>query len=121
FCRWMLLPANLVLVVVLGFCLPPVRIVLMAAPIILPGLEAPAFDLVGFGGVIAVVMEMRLTHRPGELNIFVINALAPDVPLSEVIWAVLPVVSLMAIAVVVLCFAPEIAAWLPDKVITTTR
>jgi hypothetical protein len=25
------------------------------------------------------------------------------------------------VAVVVLCFAPEIAVWLPDKLITTTR
>ena len=34
------------------------------------------------------------------------------------IWGVLPFVVLMTLAVVVLCFLPEIAMWLPDKLIT---
>ena len=43
--RWVLLAAILVLVVVLGFFLPPVSIILMTAPIILPPLKAAGFDL----------------------------------------------------------------------------
>jgi TRAP-type C4-dicarboxylate transport system permease large subunit len=108
-------------VVVLGFFLPPVSIILMTAPIILPPLKAAGFDLVWFGVVMTIVMEMGLIHPPVGLNIFVIKNIAPDIPLGDVIWGVLPFVVLMTLAVVVLCFAPEIAIWLPDKVITTTR
>ena len=108
--------------VVLGFFLPPVSIILMTAPIILPPLKAAGFDLVWFGVIMTIVMEqMGLIHPPVGLNIFVIKNIAPDIPLSDVIWGVLPFVALMALVVVVLCFAPEIAIWLPDKVITTTR
>jgi tripartite ATP-independent transporter DctM subunit len=121
FSRWVLLTAILLLVVVLGFFLPPVSIILMTAPIILPPLKAAGFDLVWFGVIMTIVMEMGLIHPPVGLNIFVIKNIAPDIPLSDVIWGVLPFVALMALAVVVLCFAPEIAIWLPDKVITTTR
>src|SRR6202012_803034 len=116
--RWVLLAAVLVLVVVLGFFLPPVSIILMTAPIILPPLRAAGFDLIWFGVIMSVVMEMGLIHPPVGLNIFVIKNIAPDIPLGDVIWGVMPFVVLMTLAIVVLCFAPEIAMWLPNKVIT---
>ncbi len=47
--KWLLLTAILLLVVVLGFFLPPVSIILMTAPIILPPLRAAGFDLIWFG------------------------------------------------------------------------
>ncbi|MBV9835324.1 MAG: TRAP transporter large permease [Alphaproteobacteria bacterium] len=119
--RWLLLAAILVLVVVLGFFLPPVSIILMTAPIILPPLRAAGFDLVWFGVIMTIVMEMGLIHPPVGLNIFVIKNIAPDIPLSDVIWGVLPFVGLMMLAVVVLCFLPDIANWLPNHLIKGTR
>jgi TRAP-type C4-dicarboxylate transport system permease large subunit len=50
------------------------------------------------------------------LNIFVIRNVAPDIPLMEVIWGTMPFVLLMMAAVVMLCFLPEIATYLPDLV-----
>src|SRR5215469_7772302 len=116
--RWVLLASILVMVVVLGFFLPPVSIILMTAPIILPPLKAAGFDLVWFGVVMTIVMEMGLIHPPVGLNIFVIKNIAPDIPLGDVIWGVMPFVVLMTLAVVVLSLAPEIAMWLPAKLIT---
>jgi tripartite ATP-independent transporter DctM subunit len=114
--RWELLAAILVLVVVLGFFLPPVSIILMTAPIILPPLRAAGFDIIWFGVVMTIVMEMGLIHPPVGLNIFVIRNVAPDIPLSHVIWGTLPFVLLMMFAVVLLCFVPQISTWLPDLV-----
>ncbi len=114
--RWLLLAAILVMVVVLGFFLPPVSIILMTAPIILPPLRAAGFDLVWFGVVMAVVMEMGLIHPPVGLNIFVINRIAPDIGLGPIIRGTLPFVALMALGVVILSFVPGIAMWLPDAV-----
>ena len=114
--RWLLLTAILLLVVVLGFFLPPVSIILMTAPIILPPLRSAGFDLVWFGVVMAVVMEMGLIHPPVGLNIFVINRIAPDIGLGPIIRGTLPFVGLMAVAVVILSMLPGIALWLPDLV-----
>jgi tripartite ATP-independent transporter DctM subunit len=114
--KWLLLTAILVMVVVLGFFLPPVSIILMTAPIILPPLRGAGFDLIWFGVVMAVVMEMGLIHPPVGLNIFVINRIAPDIGLGPVIWGTLPFVVLMAIGVVILSFVPGIAMWLPNLV-----
>ena len=111
--KWMLLLAILVLVVVLGFFLPPVSIILMTAPIILPPLKAAGFDLIWFGVVMTVVMEMGLIHPPLGLNIFVIKNIAPDISLSQIIWGTLPFVLLMMFAVLLICVFPAIATWLP--------
>src|SRR5258708_17621529 len=112
--KWVLLAAILVLVMVLGFFLPPVSIILMTGPIILPPLKAAGFDLVWFGVLMTIVMEMGLIHPPVGLNIFVIRNVAPDIPLREVIFGVLPFVFLMAIAIVLICLAPGIATWFPN-------
>ena len=52
-----------------------------------------------------IVMEMGLIHPPVGLNIFVIKNIAPDIPLGDVIWGVLPFVGLMFVAVVLICLA----------------
>jgi C4-dicarboxylate transporter DctM subunit len=112
--RWLLLAMILLMVVVLGFFLPPVSIILMTAPVILPPLRAAGFDLIWFGIVMTIVMEMGLIHPPVGLNIFVIRNVAPDIPLRDVVLGVLPFVALMTVAVLVLCLAPPIATWVPD-------
>jgi C4-dicarboxylate transporter, DctM subunit len=119
--KWLLLAAILLMVVVLGFFLPPVSIILMTAPIILPPLKAAGFDLIWFGIVMTIVMEMGLIHPPVGLNIFIIKNIAPDIPLREVMWGVVPFVLIMMVAIVVLCFIPQLATWLPSVVMGTGR
>ncbi len=112
--RWVLLTAILLMVVVLGFFLPPVSIILMTAPIILPPLKAANFDLIWFGVIMTIVMELGLIHPPVGLNLFVIKNIAPDISLRDVIWGVMPFVVLMIFAVVLLCLFPGISTWLSD-------
>ena len=61
-----------------------------------------------------IIMEMGLIHPPVGLNIFVIKNIAPDIPLKDVIWGVMPFVGLMMVAVLLLCIMPGIATWFPD-------
>ena len=112
--KWALLGLILLLVIVLGFFLPPVSIILMTAPVILPPLREAGFDLVWFGIVMTIVMEMGLIHPPVGLNLFVIKSIAPDISLRDVIWGVMPFVALMLVAVLLLCIFPQIAVGLPD-------
>ncbi len=114
--KWLLLAVILSMVVVLGFFLPPVSIILMTASIILPPLKAAGFDLIWFGVVMTIVMEMGLIHPPVGLNIFVIKNIAPDIPLKDVILGVLPFVGLMFVAILLMCVLPGIATALPDLV-----
>lgn len=114
--KWVLLSVILSMVIVFGFFLPPVSIILMMTPIILPPLKAAGFDLIWFGVVMTIVMEMGLIHPPVGLNLFVIKNIAPDIPLKDVIWGVMPFVGLMFVAVLLLCFFPSIATGLPSLI-----
>jgi TRAP-type C4-dicarboxylate transport system permease large subunit len=114
--KWVLLIVILLMVVVLGFFLPPVSIILMTAPIVLPPLKAAGFDLIWFGVIMTIVMEMGLIHPPVGLNIFVIKNIAPDIPLRDIIWGVIPFVALMMFAVLLICIFPAIATAFPNAV-----
>ena len=107
--------------IVLGFFLPPVSIILMTAPIILPPLKTAGFDLIWFGVLMTIVMEMGLIHPPVGLNIFVIKNIAPDISLKEIIWGVMPFVALMFVAVLLICLIPGIATWLPQVIMGQGR
>jgi C4-dicarboxylate transporter DctM subunit len=43
-----------------------------------------------------------------------VSAIAPDVPIQSVMWGTIPYVFCMMLAIVILCFVPDIATWLPD-------
>ena len=112
--RWVLMLLINLFLLVSGFFIPPAAIILMTSPILLPIITAAGFDAIWFGVILTINMEIGLIHPPVGLNIYIINAIAPDVPLARVMWGVFPYVLCMMFAIVVLCVFPEIATWLPD-------
>ncbi|MGH7047667.1 MAG: TRAP transporter large permease [Stellaceae bacterium] len=98
-----------VLVILMGFFLPPVAIVLMITPVIMPGLLAHGFNPVWFGVNMSLVMETGLIHPPVGLNLFVIQGIAPDIRLKELMLAVLPFLVIILGFIVVFSAFPQIA------------
>lgn len=103
-----------VFILALGFFLPPVAIILMVTPIILPSLKALGIDLIWFGVIMTILMEMGLIHPPVGLNLFVINGIAPEIKLRNIIWGTMPFIGLMVLGILILCLVPDIAVWLPN-------
>src|SRR6185437_8324033 len=114
FNRWVLMLMINLFLLVCGFFIPPAAIILMTSPILLPIITAAGFDPVWFGVILTINMEIGLIHPPVGLNIYIVNAIAPDVPLAQVMWGTLPYVFCMMLAIVILCVFPDIATWLPD-------
>jgi TRAP-type C4-dicarboxylate transport system permease large subunit len=112
--KWAFFFGVNIFIVVLGFFLPPVAIILMVTPIILPSLKAMGIDLIWFGVIMTILMEMGLIHPPVGLNLFVINGIAPDIKLKTIIWGTLPFIGLMVLGIFILCLIPDIAVWLPN-------
>jgi C4-dicarboxylate transporter, DctM subunit len=114
FNRWVLMFMINLFLLVSGFFIPPAAIILMTSPILLPIITAAGFDPVWFGVILTINMEIGLIHPPVGLNIYIVSAIAPDVPLVKIMWGTLPYVVCMMLAIVILCFFPEIATWLPN-------
>ncbi|MBI6629555.1 TRAP transporter large permease [Pontibaca salina] len=114
--RWVLMGAVNVFLLIAGFFLPPVAVILMAAPILLPIITAAGFDPIWFAVILTINMEIGLISPPVGLNLYVINGIAPDIPLKTILKGSLPYVGCMVLAIIVLSVFPGIATWLPDLV-----
>ncbi|MEP2943477.1 MAG: TRAP transporter large permease [Hyphomicrobiales bacterium] len=114
--RWVLMGAINVFLLVAGFFLPPVAVILMAAPILLPIVTTAGFDPYWFAVILTINMEIGLISPPVGLNLYVINGIAPDISLKTILLGSLPYVACMVIAIILLCLAPDLATWLPDTV-----
>ena len=114
--RWVIMAAINVFLLVAGFFLPPVAVILMAAPILLPIITAAGFDPIWFAVILTINMEIGLISPPVGLNLYVINGIAPDISLRTILVGSLPFVACMVLAILILCFFPGLATWLPDLV-----
>ena len=114
--RWWLMGAINIFLLIAGFFLPPVAVILMAAPILLPIIVTAGFDPIWFAVVLTINMEIGLISPPVGLNLYVINGIAPDIPLKTILSGSMPFVLCMVLAILLLCLFPGIATWLPDLV-----
>lgn len=114
--RWVLMGAVNVFLLIAGFFLPPVAVILMAAPILLPVILTAGFDPIWFAVILTINMEIGLISPPVGLNLYVINGIAPDISLKTILKGSLPFVACMVIAIVLLCIFPGLATWLPNAV-----
>ncbi|MDG1680322.1 MAG: TRAP transporter large permease [Tateyamaria sp.] len=113
---WILMLAVNIFLIIAGFFLPPVAVILMAAPILLPIITTAGFDPIWFAVVLTINMEIGLISPPVGLNLYVINGIAPDISLKTILKGSLPFVACMIIAIILLCVFPNIATWLPEAV-----
>jgi C4-dicarboxylate transporter, DctM subunit len=112
--KWVLMLLINIFLLVCGFFIPPAAIILMTSPILLPIITAAGFDPVWFGVILTINMEIGLIHPPVGLNIYIVNSIAPDVPVVKVMLGTIPYVLCMMLQILLLCIFPDIATWLPD-------
>ncbi|HJV54020.1 MAG TPA: TRAP transporter large permease [Noviherbaspirillum sp.] len=112
--KWELILVLNLFLLLAGFFMPAVAIILMSMPFILPVLNQNHIDLVWFGVVLTINLEIGLIHPPVGLNLFVIRGIAPEVPLRDVMWGVVPFIVIMLSFIALLALFPQIVTWLPD-------
>ena len=66
-----------------------------------------------FGVLALVVVELGLITPPVGLNVFIISALAKDVPISETFKGVMPFFGIEIIRIGLLLLLPGLVLWLP--------
>ena len=88
--RWVLMFFINIFLWIAGFFLPPVAVILMAAPILLPIVISAGFDPYWFAVVVTINMEIGLISPPVGLNLYVINGIAPDIKLKTILVGSIP-------------------------------
>jgi TRAP-type C4-dicarboxylate transport system permease large subunit len=113
------LPAVLVIIVLVGFyivlgcILETVSMILITVPVFLPLVTSLGYDPVWFGILVVVVAEMGLITPPVGMNIFIIRAQMPELPLPALFRGVLPFLGAHIALIALLLAWPAITSWLP--------
>lgn len=102
------------LVIVLGFLIDSISIMLILLPIALPIASAAGFDLIWFGVMTVIAVEIGLLTPPFGLSVFTIKAALNDrrLKVGEIFKGALPFVVTMLVVLLIIGFIPGIATWL---------
>ena len=97
----------------LGMVMEELAIVLLTIPVFFPVITGLGFDPIWFGILIVTIVEIGMISPPVGLNLFVINALLPQVKLTTIYRGVWPFVIADVVRLGILIAFPVIALWLP--------
>jgi len=99
---------------VLGMFMDQISILLITIPVFFPLAKALGFDVVWFGVVVLLALEMSLTTPPFGLLLFLMLGVAPKgTTLPQVAFAAAPYLVSDALLLVLLIAFPAIALFLP--------
>jgi C4-dicarboxylate transporter DctM subunit len=106
---WALFISINLLLIFLGCFMETLSIIVVTMPILVPIISALGWDLIWFGIILTINMEMALIHPPVGLNLFVVQGVVPDVKLGRIIIGALPYVFIMAGMLALIAIFPSIA------------
>jgi C4-dicarboxylate transporter, DctM subunit len=104
----------LILIIILGFLIDSISIMLILLPIALPIATAAGFDLIWFGVLTVIAVEIGLLTPPFGLSVYTIKSAMndPTLKVGEIFKGAFPFVITMMIVLVIIGFLPGIATWL---------
>lgn len=110
---WMFLLTVNILFLILGCFMDDVSAMLILAPIFLETLNRYGIDLVHFGIVMVLNIQMGMLTPPFGLNLFVASGIT-RVPLVKIARGVVPFLGIMLICLMLVTYIPWISLALPQ-------
>ena len=113
------LPPTAVMVVVvlfyivLGSFLESLTMILITVPVFAPLAQSIGYDLVWFGVLLVVLIEVGLIHPPMGMNLFVLQSQLPDARIGKMYLGSAMFLLANAVLIALLIAYPQIALWLP--------
>lgn len=104
----------IVFYIIMGCFLDGIGMVLITVPVFFPLVVGAGFDPVWFGVLLVLVVELGLVTPPVGMNIFVIRAQAPEIPLSVLYRGVFPFLIAPLALLLLMVWWPDIALWFPS-------
>ena len=101
------------LIYVLGCFIDGISIILIMTPILTAMMTALGFDLVWWGVIFTINIEVSLLTPPVGMNLFVLKGIAPHAEMKDIILGVLPYVCILTLGIIALTIWPQVVLWLP--------
>jgi TRAP-type C4-dicarboxylate transport system permease large subunit len=104
---------------VLGMFLESIAMLVLTLPVVIPIAIAFNWDLIWFGIIVVRLLEMGMISPPVGINVFVVKAIVPDVPMRRIFNGIWPFWFAMLAMIILLVMFPQIALYLPQTIVGT--
>jgi len=106
--------AMMLFLIFLGIFVDQVSMMLITLPIFMPVVQALQIDLVWFGVMFLICMQLGLLLPPHGLLLMTMKGVAPpEVKMVHIFQGVVPYVALSIAVLALVFFVPAVAVWLP--------
>ena len=104
----------LAIYIFLGMFVDGVAMILLTVPVFVPIVQSLGFDLIWFGIVLVIVVEVSLITPPIGLNVFVLKSALPEMPLSTLFRGIVPFLCADVVRLLLVLLVPWIVLFLPN-------
>lgn len=101
----------------LGMFLESIAMLVLTIPVVIPIAIGLNWDLIWFGIIMVIVLEMGMISPPVGINVFVVKSIAPEVPMGQIFRGIWPFWFAMAAMIGLLILFPQIALFLPQTLV----
>lgn len=108
-----MLVMMIAILLVLGCFMDQLSMMLITLPIFVPLAKAMGFDLILWGVIILLALEIGFTTPPFGLLLFVMMGVVPGTTLWQVSKAAMPYIACHFLLITMMILYPPLATWLP--------
>jgi len=110
-----ILAGMMLLLIFLGIFVDQVSMMLITLPVFMPIVQRLDIDLIWFGVLYLICMQLGLLLPPHGLLLMTMKGVAPkEVTMAHIFRAVVPYVAMSLVLLIVIIMIPAIATWLPN-------
>jgi C4-dicarboxylate transporter DctM subunit len=115
---WVVMALIVVFYVLLGTFMESLSMIVTTLPVILPIVAALGYDLVWFGVILVILVEMAMVSPPDGVVLYAIQGMRAAKyrpgPITDVFLGVIPFLGMIVLMLALLFLFPQIALWLPS-------
>jgi tripartite ATP-independent transporter DctM subunit len=109
-----ILAGMMLLLIFLGIFVDQVSMMLITLPVFMPIVQRLEIDLIWFGVLYLICMQLGLLLPPHGLLLMTMRGVAPpQVTMADIFRAVVPYVALSLVLLIMIIMFPSVATWLP--------
>ncbi|MCH8533236.1 MAG: TRAP transporter large permease subunit [Saccharospirillum sp.] len=113
----LMLLAMFGVLLLLGTFMEQISIMMLTVPFFFPLAQTLGFDLIWFGIIMLLALEISFTTPPFGLLLFVMKGVAPPgTSMKEIYMAAIPYILCSMLLVALMIAFPKIATWLPSMI-----
>src|SRR5215510_4037554 len=112
--------ATVVLIIIitmyllLGTFMEDFSMLILTLPVVMPVLKTLGVDLIWFGVIAVLIIQMGILSPPVGLAVFIVKGIVPDVPMYTIFRGIWPFWYAMGALIILLLMFPQLALFLPN-------